>query len=261
MVDVRTFDPSPRAAPRRKTPTFPPPQPESASAGAPLGTQLNAGTFLGPSSAVVPPSEPARQPLPMSTIRLGVLGGVGFASVVLLGVFIVSQATTAPATTAATTSALTVTAAPTDSPSAKSAATEAAPNGTEEVGPDVPKPVASAPRPGPAAPTKPEPAAKPPTPVSPAADPGEFNRGAAAASLGGAAGGAKSCKTADGPKGSGRVKVTFNPTSGNVTSAIVEGQQFEGTSVGACVAAAFRGAHIPPFDGAPVAVSKSFTID
>ena len=84
--------------------------------------------------------------------------------------------------------------------------------------------------------------------------------GTAASALGGAAGGAKGCKKPDGPTGTGRVKVTFAP-SGNVTSAVVDGPPFSGTSVGGCIAAAFRGAHVPPFDGAPVVVSKSFTIN
>jgi predicted Zn finger-like uncharacterized protein len=108
-----------------------------------------------------------------------------------------------------------------------------------------------------------KPAAPAPTATAAAAAPasgnGEFNRGAASAALGGAAGAAKSCKKPDGPTGNGRVKVVFAP-SGRVTSATVEGA-FAGTSVGGCVAGVFRGAHIPPFDGSPVAVSKSFNIN
>jgi hypothetical protein len=56
------------------------------------------------------------------------------------------------------------------------------------------------------------------------------------------------------------VKVTFAP-SGNVTSAQVEGPPFAGTPVGGCIASAFRGAKVPPFSGAPVTVSKSFSIN
>jgi len=88
----------------------------------------------------------------------------------------------------------------------------------------------------------------------------EFNRGAASSALGAAAGAAKSCKTPDGPTGTGKVKVTFAP-SGNVTSAQVQGPPFAGTSVGGCVAGVFRGARVPPFDGSPVSVTKSFTIN
>jgi predicted Zn finger-like uncharacterized protein len=110
------------------------------------------------------------------------------------------------------------------------------------------------PAPPPAAPDPPPPA---PAPASGGA---EFNRGAASAALGAAAGGAKGCKKADGPTGSGRVKVTFAP-SGNVTTATVDGPPFAGTPTGGCVASLFRGAHVPPFDGSPVTVTKSFNIN
>jgi predicted Zn finger-like uncharacterized protein len=97
-----------------------------------------------------------------------------------------------------------------------------------------------------------------------APDPGgggkEFDRAAAMSALSKAAGAAKSCKKDDGPTGGGKVKVTFAP-SGNVTSATVEGPPFAGTAVGGCIASAFRSAHVPPFDGAPISVSKSFTIN
>ncbi len=169
-------------------------------------------------------------------------------------------ATAAPAPTAAAAPTETAAAAaPTDSPSAKPAAVAAAaPKGADKPAPG-PGPAAAAPM----AAAKPEKTAEPPaaaTAAPAAAGGNEFNRGAAASALGGAAGGAKGCKKPDGPTGTGRVKVTFAP-SGNVTSAVVDGPPFSGTSVGGCIAAAFRGAHVPPFDGAPVVVSKSFTIN
>ncbi len=46
-----------------------------------------------------------------------------------------------------------------------------------------------------------------------------------------------------------------------MTSASVSNPPFAGTAVGDCIAAAFRGAHVPAFDGAPVAVSKSVSIE
>jgi predicted Zn finger-like uncharacterized protein len=95
---------------------------------------------------------------------------------------------------------------------------------------------------------------------APAAGGKEFDRAAALSALNKAAGAAKGCKKDDGPTGSGKVRVTFAP-SGNVTSATVEGPPFAGTPVGGCVASAFRGAHVPPFDGSPVAVPKSFSIN
>ena len=108
------------------------------------------------------------------------------------------------------------------------------------------------------------PSAKPeakPAAEEPAATGNEFNRGAAAAALGGAASSARSCKKKpDDPSGTGRVKVTFAP-SGKVTTANIEGPPFAGTSTGGCIAALFRGAHVPAFDGAAVSVTKSFTIN
>ncbi len=86
-----------------------------------------------------------------------------------------------------------------------------------------------------------------------------FDKGAAAAALTSAASAATSCKRPDGPTGTGKVMVTFAP-SGRVTTANVTGGAFGGTSVGGCIASVFRSARVPPFEGAPVTVSKSFTI-
>jgi predicted Zn finger-like uncharacterized protein len=85
-----------------------------------------------------------------------------------------------------------------------------------------------------------------------------FDRGAAAAALGNV--NVQSCKKPDGPTGSGHVTVTFAP-DGSVTTAVVDGGPFPGTSVGGCIAGKFRGARVPPFGGAPVRVGKSFTIN
>lgn len=85
-----------------------------------------------------------------------------------------------------------------------------------------------------------------------------FDRGAAAAALGGV--NVQSCKKPDGPTGAGHVTVTFGP-DGQVQSAVVDSGPFPGTPVGGCIAGKFRGAHVPPFGGAPVRVGKSFTIN
>lgn len=85
-----------------------------------------------------------------------------------------------------------------------------------------------------------------------------FDRGAASAALGGI--NVQGCKKADGPTGSGHVKVTFDP-SGSVSSAVVDSGPFPGTPVGGCIAGKFRGAHIPAFSGGPVSVGKSFSIN
>lgn len=88
---------------------------------------------------------------------------------------------------------------------------------------------------------------------------GSFNKGAAISALSSAASAASGCKRPGGPTGSGRAIVTFAP-SGRVTSANISGGSFGGTSVGGCIASVFRRAKVPPFDGGPVTVSKSFNI-
>ncbi|MBL8613367.1 MAG: zinc-ribbon domain-containing protein [Myxococcales bacterium] len=85
-----------------------------------------------------------------------------------------------------------------------------------------------------------------------------FDRGAAAAALGGV--NVASCKKPDGPTGQGHVKVTFGP-DGSVQSAVVDGGPFPGTPVGGCIAGKYRGARVPAFAGSPVTVGKSFTIN
>jgi hypothetical protein len=88
----------------------------------------------------------------------------------------------------------------------------------------------------------------------------EFDRSAAVTALSAAAASAKACKQPGGPTGSGRVKVNYAP-SGRVSTASVDNPPFAGTAVGACVAAAFRRASVPAFDGASVSVAKSFSIE
>lgn len=105
---------------------------------------------------------------------------------------------------------------------------------------------------GSSSPTKPEPA-KPDT--KPA---GEFNVNAARSALTASAGAASGCGKPGGPKGRGRATVMFSP-SGSASSVSVDGP-FSGTPVGSCVAAAFRGARVPPFSGGPQSVTKSFTV-
>ncbi|MDF3071683.1 MAG: putative rane protein, partial [Polyangiaceae bacterium] len=115
-----------------------------------------------------------------------------------------------------------------------------------------------------------------PKPNEPAAKPGEkpadkpaekpaeataaapFDTNAAKAALGAAAANAGSCKTADGPTGSGKVSVTFMP-SGRATNTQVSGD-LAGTAVGGCVAKLFRSAKVPAFAGDAVTVTKSFSV-
>jgi hypothetical protein len=100
---------------------------------------------------------------------------------------------------------------------------------------------------------------KTPVKETPSAGVESFNTGAAKAALSASAAQASSCKRPGGPTGSGKAVVTF-ATSGRVTSANVAGAPFAGTSVGGCIASVFRRARVPAFSGAPVTVSKSFSI-
>jgi hypothetical protein len=86
-----------------------------------------------------------------------------------------------------------------------------------------------------------------------------FSTDAAKSALSSAASNAASCKTSDGPTGSGKVQVTFVP-SGRVTSANVVSGPFGGTAVGGCIARTFRQARVPKFSGDAQIVSKSFNI-
>ena len=98
----------------------------------------------------------------------------------------------------------------------------------------------------------------PAAPKSNSNDP-EFNRDAAAQSLGDAASRADSCRTLGGPSGTGQATVTFSP-NGRVSAASVGGD-FAGTTVGACITRLFRGVTVPAFSGDAVTVSKRFTIE
>lgn len=96
------------------------------------------------------------------------------------------------------------------------------------------------------------------THAAPSGGTAPFDRGAAQAAIGGV--NVASCKKADGPTGSGHVKITFQP-SGSVSTVEVDTPPYSGTSVGGCVAAKYRAVHIPAFSGGPVTVGKSFSIN
>ena len=92
----------------------------------------------------------------------------------------------------------------------------------------------------------------------PPSERGSFNRGAATSALAGAAQRAQACKSPDGPSGSGRATVTFSPDG--PTSNVSVSAPFAGTSVGACVATAYRSAQVPAFTGSSVTLPHSFRI-
>jgi serine/threonine-protein kinase len=87
---------------------------------------------------------------------------------------------------------------------------------------------------------------------------GPLNRGAALSALAAAGGRARACGGGDGPSGSGRAMVTFSP-DGPVSNVTVPAP-FAGTTVGACIATAFRTARVPAFTGSAVTLPGSFRI-
>jgi hypothetical protein len=88
---------------------------------------------------------------------------------------------------------------------------------------------------------------------------GDFDRASAAAALGAAASSASGCRKEGDPTGLAVVHVTFT-NSGKATRATIEGPPFAGTATGGCIAAAMRGAKVPPFGGDKVTVTKRVVI-
>jgi hypothetical protein len=146
-----------------------------------------------------------------------------------------------------------------------------------------PKPVSAA---KPESTAKPEPAAKPESASKPESAPntestpkpeatkpvaavpaqpevsdvgGDFDKSAAAAALGAAAGVASGCRKPGDPTGVAVVHVTF-ANSGRATRALVEGPPFAGTPTGGCIADALRSAKVPPYGGDRVTVTKRVVI-
>jgi hypothetical protein len=87
---------------------------------------------------------------------------------------------------------------------------------------------------------------------------GDFDKSAAAAALGRAAGMAGVCSRPGGDTGPGKALITIAP-NGRVQSVNVQGK-FAGTPVGDCIATQFRTVKVPAFTGDPVTVGKSFVI-
>lgn len=170
---------------------------------------------------------------------------------------------TAPVETAAApaSSPPSASAAPADAPSGLTStaapAPAAAPKPAERSA-DTAKPAETATPAERSSPDTVKPAEAPAPAAAPTSDAPPFDKAAAIAALSAAAGNAGSCKTADGPTGSGKVSITFMP-SGRATNTQVSGD-LAGTAVGGCVARLFRSAKVPPFSGDPVTVSKSFTV-
>jgi predicted Zn finger-like uncharacterized protein len=169
--------------------------------------------------------------------------------------------TTATAAAAAPDTAATAAAAPAATDTAAAPTATAAPAATVAAAAPVTATAAPAPRPQAVA-AAPVAATPKPAPVAAAAAENDqpFNMGEAKSKLAAAATAAQSCKKGDGPVGTGHIVIVFAP-SGGAQTATINGPPFDGTPTGACVAARFRGVHVPPFSGSPFSVSKSFTIN
>jgi hypothetical protein len=87
-----------------------------------------------------------------------------------------------------------------------------------------------------------------------------FAAKAAEAALAAAAESARRCRTAGGPTGEARVRVTF-ATTGDVVYSEVDGEPFAGSAAGECIARKFRNARVPPFVGAARSLATTVRLD
>lgn len=69
-----------------------------------------------------------------------------------------------------------------------------------------------------------------------------------------------SCKLPGGPRGEGRVLVTFAP-SGKATSAVVDTPAFARTKAEKCIVKAYTKIRVPAFKGEPFVVGKKFKLE
>jgi hypothetical protein len=95
-------------------------------------------------------------------------------------------------------------------------------------------------------------------PAPPAPDLPSFDRASANVALNAAAAAASSCRSDGSPRLPGRVSVTFAPT-GRVTTAVVDGGTFAGSTIGGCIARTFRSVRVQPFGGTHITVHKTYT--
>lgn len=202
-----------------------------------------------------------------------IVGGVAF--VVILGLVIAlftgkksDSSATADNSAAASASAAAATAKPAEEPKKEEPKKEepaaevaaAAPSASAAASAAPSASAASASKPGTTGGGTGTAAKKPKEEAPPPADAPPFSKASAISALTAAANSAGSCKKPGGPTGPGKATVTFAP-SGRVTTATVAGGSYAGTGVGGCVASVFRRAHVPPFSGSAVTVSKSFQIN
>ncbi|XXX78815.1 hypothetical protein WMF30_08565 [Sorangium sp. So ce134] len=203
-----------------------------------------------PAASAEPPGEPAAPP-PSEPAQAGAAPGPASPPSAAPAASVASAAGATPAAGAAPAAS---------AASAAGAAPAAAASPQAGEGPQAAETPARAA--APSAPERAKPAAKQPPatpPLLPARDePARFDQSAATSALASAAAAAAGC-TGEGLTGTARVAVTF-ATSGKTMSARVEGGDLVGTATAACIAAAFRSATVPPFEGIPVTVMKQVKI-
>jgi len=201
----------------------------------------------------VPATVPAQQP---QKSNVGLYVGIGLGAAVLAGggmMFALSgdgstkkkrsrDRDESAAEAAPTATATASEAAPAPTPSVLASAPEPPPSATSVPIEMLPSASASAPKPA-------------PTHTAPPVSRGPFNQQAADAAMAGAASVARMCQ---GP-GSAKVLVTFAP-NGVVTSSQVVGGSLQGRPGASCVAAAFKGAKVPPFDGGSVSMTRNVSL-
>ncbi|WP_437815817.1 hypothetical protein [Sorangium sp. So ce1078] len=197
------------------------------------------------SASAVPTGEPAAPPPPPEPAQAGAAPGPAPSPSAAPAASVASAARAAPVASAA--------------PAARAAPAAGAAPQAGDGAQAVERPARAE---APAAPERAKPPAKQPpasSPLLPAKDePARFDQGAASSALASAAAAAAGC-TGEGLTGTARVAVTFSP-SGKTMSARVEGGDLVGTATAACIAAAFRSATVPPFEGIPVTVMKQVKI-
>jgi hypothetical protein len=71
---------------------------------------------------------------------------------------------------------------------------------------------------------------------------------------------ASTCRGASGPKGTGRVRMIFNPLEGKIESAALDFGPFTGAPFEDCVVAPFRALHLDAFKGRRVTLLKEVVI-
>jgi hypothetical protein len=94
--------------------------------------------------------------------------------------------------------------------------------------------------------------------TDPAKPPGAFDNAAARSALAAASQRAQGCLGMGLVHASGKVVVVFDP-SGGVSAVNILSPEFAKPPLGPCLVTAFKQASVPPFVGAPTAVSKTFT--